>query len=410
MTVRRTPNQYKSTDTTRTSAGVPRRVSFSVGLAGGAVGALLGGGTGVVTVPILDRLTSLRRGVIHGTANLVNVAVAVVGAAIYELRGGHLDATTGVGLMIGGVVGAFFGARIAAVASDQALRLAFAVVLAAAGIELCLGAAGIGPSSSSPLLSSGLRTDTSAVVVLTLAIGIVVGAWSAAMGLGGGSLTVPILILLFGVGSHTAEGTSLLVMLPNSIAASIQHLRQHTASPQLGGALACGATPGAVAGASIALVLSSTALDWVFGLFVLFVAGQQLHRVRTATSLPRGGRRSGVASWWPFQGQAEQAEDGSAQLARGKCRARSGYLIEQQPVQARGQPGGGRMRIGCPSLGEQARRGGAQSGTRGSQGAAQTWSTDGLQGELVAGDQSAAPGGQPARQHTGDDIRQQRKI
>jgi uncharacterized protein len=128
--------------------------------------------------------------------------------------------TAGIGLMIGGVVGAFFGARIAARASDQALRAAFAVVLAAAGIELCLGAAGIGPSSSSPLLSAGLRADTAAVIGLTLVLGVVIGAWSAAMGLGGGSLTVPVLILLFGVGTHTAEGTSLLVMLPNSVAAS----------------------------------------------------------------------------------------------------------------------------------------------------------------------------------------------
>lgn len=159
----------------------------------------------MVTVPTLDRLTNLRRGTIHGTANLVNVAVAVVDAALYELRGGHLDTTTGVGLMIGGVLGAFFGARIAARASDQALRAAFAVVLAAVGIELCLGAAGIGPSSSPPLLSAGLRANTTAVVILTLAIGVVVGAWSAAMGLGGGILTVPVLILLFGVGSHTAE-------------------------------------------------------------------------------------------------------------------------------------------------------------------------------------------------------------
>jgi uncharacterized protein len=263
-------------------AEVPRRVSLGVGALGGAVGALLGGGTGAVTVPALDRLTSLRRHTIHGTANLVNVSVAVVGATIYALRGGHLDMTTGIGLMIGGVVGAFFGARIAARASDQALRAAFAVVLAVAGVELCLGAADIGLSSSSPLLSAGLRADTTVVVILTLGIGVVVGAWSAAMGLGGGSLTVPVLILLFGVSAHTAEGTSLLVMLPNSIVASIQHLRQHTASPRLGAALACGAAPGAVAGASLGLVLSATTLDWVFGLFVLFIAGQQVRRIQTA--------------------------------------------------------------------------------------------------------------------------------
>jgi uncharacterized protein len=285
MTIRQPSGQPSGTGsmptpTSGAATKVPRRVTFGVGVAGGAIGALLGGGTGVVTVPALDRLTELRRGMIHGTANLVNVAVAVVGTVIYGLRGGHLDATAGAGLMVGGVLGAFFGARIAARASDQALRAAFAVVLGAAGIELCLDAAGIGPSSSSPLLSAGVRASTAAVVILTLAIGVVVGAWSAAMGLGGGSLTVPVLILLFGVSGHTAEGTSLLVMLPNSVVASIQHLRQRTASAALGTALACGAAPGAVLGASVGLVLSGTVLDWVFGLFVLFVAAQQVRRIQ----------------------------------------------------------------------------------------------------------------------------------
>jgi uncharacterized protein len=248
-------------------------------MVGGAVGALLGGGTGVVTVPVLERLTSLPRKTIHGTANLVNVSVAVVGAAFYGLRGGHIDMTAGAGLMIGGVAGAFFGARLAARASDRALRTAFAVVLAVAGTELCLDAAGVGPSSGSALLGAGVRAEVAAVVALTLAIGVVVGAWSAAMGLGGGSLTVPVLILLFGVAAHTAEGTSLMVMLPNSVTASVQHLRQRTASPQLGAALAYGAAPGAVLGASVGLLLSSTTLDWVFGLFILFIAAQQVRRM-----------------------------------------------------------------------------------------------------------------------------------
>ena len=89
------------------------------------------------------------------------------------------------------------------------------------------------------------------------------------------------LILLFGVGAHTAEGTSLLVMLPNSTAASIQHLRQRTASPRLAAVLVCGAAPGAVVGASVGLLLSTNTLDWVFGLFVLFIATQQVRRIQT---------------------------------------------------------------------------------------------------------------------------------
>lgn len=292
-------------------AGVPRRLGLGVGAVGGAVGALLGGGTGAVTVPALDRLTSLRRGTIHGTANLVNVSVAVTGVVFYGLRGGLFDMTAGAGLMGGGVLGALFGARFAARASDRALRGVFAVVLIVAGVELCLGAAGIGPSSGSPLLGAGLRANTAAVVIVSLAIGVVVGAWSAAMGLGGGALTVPVLILLFGVGAHTAAGTSLMVMLPNSIAAAAQHLRQRTASLPLGAVLSCGAVPGAVIGASLGLVLPATALDWVFGLFLLFVAVLQLRRVHTT-------RGAAQLSRWP----GDDAVDADSARADTRRRAR----------------------------------------------------------------------------------------
>jgi ribosomal protein L37AE/L43A len=64
----------------------------------------LGGGTGVVTVHALDRLTSPAPGTIHGAAGLVNVSVALVGAALYGLRGGRLDMTVGPRLRIGGVL------------------------------------------------------------------------------------------------------------------------------------------------------------------------------------------------------------------------------------------------------------------------------------------------------------------
>jgi uncharacterized membrane protein YfcA len=152
-------------------------------------------------------------------------------------------------------------------------------VLAVAGVELCLGAVGVGPPSGSPLLPAQVRTRAAAVVAVALAIGVIVGAWAAAMGLGGGALTVPVLILALGVGAHTAEGTSLLVMLPNSAVAGIQHLRQGTASARLGAALATGAGPGAVLGVSVGLLLPATVLDWVFGLFLLFVSSRETRRL-----------------------------------------------------------------------------------------------------------------------------------
>lgn len=264
-----------------TPAGPAIKTVYAVGIgvAGGITGALIGGGTGTVTVPSLDRFSRLRRAVIHGTATMPNIAVAVVGATTYWIHGGALDLTMGVPLMIGGVTGATFGPRLVLRVPERALRVAFVVVLAVAGTKLLANALDVGTLGGSALIPPAARGSLS-VLALGVAIGVVIGAWSAALGLGGGMLVVPALVLLFGAGLHVAEGTSLMVMLPNSVAAARAHIRQGTASVPTGVRLAAGAVAGAVLGVFVALSLPGRSLGLFFGAFVLAMAVRELVRLR----------------------------------------------------------------------------------------------------------------------------------
>jgi uncharacterized membrane protein YfcA len=234
----------------------------------------------------MDRLTDLRRATIHGTATIPNIAVAVVGATVYGLRGGALDTRIGIPLMIGGVIGVNGGARFVLRASEQTLRGIFVAVLVLAGAKLLLDALGLDPIGTSAVLPRAVRSDVLTAVALASVLGVLVGAWSAAMGLGGGLLTVPMLALLFGTSLHTAEGTSLIVMLPNSILGARAHIRQHTASVPVGLRLAAGAAPGAVIGAFVALALSARTLGLIFGAFVLLIAGRELLRGQRQRGTP----------------------------------------------------------------------------------------------------------------------------
>jgi len=244
------------------------------GLIGGVVGALTGGGTGLITVPTLDKLTTLPR-----STTIANIAVAAVGTTVYWQRGGAIDVPTGIGMMIGGLAGAFIGARLVARVSERALRRIFVVVLMAAGLKLLLDTLGVVPATGPVVLQPGIVVHTGLVVAISVAVGVIVGAWSAALGLGGGLLAVPALVFLFGLGLHAAEGTSLLVMLPNSITGAVTHLRQGTASLPVGRRLAAGAAPGAAIGAITALALDEGTLKLVFALFVLFMAGREAHKL-----------------------------------------------------------------------------------------------------------------------------------
>jgi uncharacterized membrane protein YfcA len=263
-----------STSGTTRSPG-PSAVVGTGGVAG-VVGALLGGGTGLVSVPALEKLTDLRRATIHGTTTISNAAVAAVGSAVYALRGGAVDLRVGTPLVVGGVVGAVFGARLVARAPERLLRSVFAAVLVVAGGKFLLDATGLDPLDHQLRLATAALTT---VVVVGVLLGVAVGAWSSALGLGGGLLTVPVLVLLFGTGVHVAEGTSLLVMLPNSIAGALAHLRQRTAAPRVGFQLAVGAALGAVLGAVLALALDASVLSGIFGLFTLTMAVREARRV-----------------------------------------------------------------------------------------------------------------------------------
>jgi uncharacterized protein len=255
--------------------GAPRTtgVLFGVGIAAGVVGGLAGGGGGIVTVPALDHLTRLRRSEIHGTSTAANVFIAMAGLAFYLWRGGAIDPAGGLGMLVGGIFGAPLGARFAKQSTEALLRLIFILVLVAAVGDLGLHAIDGPAQDLRPLLPAGFCADDAFVAITAGLIGTIVGAWSAAMGLGGGLLAVPVFVLLFGREQHVAEGTSLLVMLPNAVSGTIAHLRQATTSLRLGGVIGVGALLGSALGVDLALHLDARTLLYAFsGLMIVVIA------------------------------------------------------------------------------------------------------------------------------------------
>jgi uncharacterized membrane protein YfcA len=100
------------------------------------------------------------------------------------------------------------------------------------------------------------------------AFGVAVGVTSGLLGVGGGTLVVPFLTFAVGLSQHSAEATSLLVILPTAIAGSLVLRRQRVGD--LGVALRIGVfgAVGSVLGALLALALAGGALRIVFAVFV----------------------------------------------------------------------------------------------------------------------------------------------
>ena len=72
---------------------------------------------------------------------------------------------------------------------------------------------------------------TAPTVLLLLVVGLVMGLTAGLFGVGGGIVVVPALVVLVGVGDLLAKGTSLLVMVPTTIAGTVANARRADGRP-----------------------------------------------------------------------------------------------------------------------------------------------------------------------------------
>jgi uncharacterized membrane protein YfcA len=111
-------------------------------------------------------------------------------------------------------------------------------------------------------------------VVLGLAIGLVAGAISGSLGVGGGAIMVPAMVLMLGVGEASAQGTSLLVILPTALVGVISHFRHGSVDFSPTWLVGLSGTVAAAGGALLALNVGNSTLRIGFALFLLFVGGR----------------------------------------------------------------------------------------------------------------------------------------
>lgn len=102
--------------------------------------------------------------------------------------------------------------------------------------------------------------------------GVAIGIVSGLLGIGGGVLLVPGLILLFGMSQPEAQGTSLAVLIPpiGIFAALVYYQAGHVRVPVVG-ALALGIMVGALCGAKLVPYLSPTILRTLFALLMFYL-------------------------------------------------------------------------------------------------------------------------------------------
>lgn len=115
-------------------------------------------------------------------------------------------------------------------------------------------------------------------VLGVLAIGFVAGMAAGLLGIGGGALFVPALVLFLGLSQLDAQATSLLAIIPVAAVGAARQHRYGNLRVRDGLVLGVLATGGALGGVALANALPERALEVSFAMLQLFVAFQLARR------------------------------------------------------------------------------------------------------------------------------------
>jgi uncharacterized membrane protein YfcA len=167
-------------------------------------------------------------------------------------------------LALGAVSGSLLGTWLLHRIPQRLLRWIFVVFLIVVAVRMFF----LVPDRGADL-EFGFET-----VVGLLVLGLAVGILSGLLGIGGGVVVVPALMLLFGVGDLVAKGTSLLMMIPTAITGTIANSRRQNVDLRASAVIGLLAIPASFGGVAVAVLVPPALGSILFAILVIVIAAQ----------------------------------------------------------------------------------------------------------------------------------------
>jgi len=238
-----------------------------IGLAAGFLSGLFGVGGGILIVPALVLAARFDQKRASGTSLAAIVPTSLVGVISYA-AGGHIDWLAAVLLAAGAIGGAQLGSLLLDRLPRRVIQWAFVGFIIVVIVSLFI----VIPSRDA---SIGITVVSGAALVV---LGLVVGVLSGILGIGGGVVIVPMLVVLFGASDLVAKGTSLLVMVPTAISGTIGNTLRKNVDLMAAAVIGVAACTTTALGAIVAAAVSPQAANILFAVFLAAVAVQLVTR------------------------------------------------------------------------------------------------------------------------------------
>jgi uncharacterized membrane protein YfcA len=122
-----------------------------------------------------------------------------------------------------------------------------------------------------------MKKMTASTILIIVVLGLITGFMAGMLGIGGGIIVIPALVMIMGFTQQSAQGTSLAMMIPPvGILAVLNYYKAGHVDIKVAAILACVFIIGSIFGSKLAVTIPNDVLKKIFGVFLILVAIKML--------------------------------------------------------------------------------------------------------------------------------------
>jgi uncharacterized membrane protein YfcA len=246
----------------------------------GIIASMTGVGGGIFIVPILTFFYAFIVNSATGTS-LTSIIFTAIASTLNYAKQKRIYFKTGAILIITTAPGAYLGAWLATIMEERMLGLVFGVFLILVAIRMIISSL----RTKAQKQAQPVRTDTELLhsgktIIIGTGLSFFGGVASGLLGIGGGTLVVPILIVAMGMPIHYATATSMFTMIFTSISGVTKYAQAGLIDFPVALLLAAGTIVGAQVGAYTSKKISGRNLSLIFGIMLIAAGANMILKYR----------------------------------------------------------------------------------------------------------------------------------
>jgi uncharacterized protein len=238
------------------------------GAAAGLMSGVFGVGGGLLLVPALIYVLAYDQRLAHGTSLAAILPIAFASLMTY-IGTGNVDWAFALWISIGAIAGAVLGTKLLKVLPIKVIAISFIIMLVVTAVRLLMSFEALG------------REDlTAALAIQLVVLGLLSGTLAGLLGVGGGVIMVPAMILLFQMPPVIAKGTSVAVIIPTALMGTWRNRRNDNTDIKAGLTLGVAGMLAAVVGGILASKMDPNLSNLLFAILLFFVIIRQVSGLR----------------------------------------------------------------------------------------------------------------------------------